>query len=80
MGQRLIMLFGTWLTLGLLALPGAVAALVIWFVLSGTFGPLALVPAALVWSAALLAETVIATSALAPLFDRLDLTDIEQAE
>jgi Putative ABC exporter len=80
MGQRLIMLFGTWLTLGLLALPGAVAATVIWFVLSSAIGPLALLPGALVWSAALLAETVIATSALAPMFDRLDLTDIERAE
>jgi len=80
MGQRLIMLFGTWLTLGLLALPGAVAAMVLWFVLSGTVGPLALVPGAVVWSAALLAETVIATTALAPVFDRLDLTDIERGE
>ena len=46
MGQRIIMLTGTWLLLIVMALPGAIAAGIFWFVFGRIFGPLMLVPAA----------------------------------
>jgi hypothetical protein len=47
-GQRLIMLGGTWVMLILSALPGAIPAGIVWFALERFIGPAALVPAALV--------------------------------
>ncbi len=80
MGQRLILLAGTWFALVLMALPGVVAAGIVWFLLARTLGPLALIPSALVFSTALLAESVLATEALGPVYDRVDFTDIERGE
>jgi hypothetical protein len=79
-GQRLITLGGTWLALALMALPGGIVGSLVWFVLAPWLGPAAIVPAATVCSAALLIESFALTEALSPVFERLDLTDIERAE
>ena len=73
MGQRLIMLGGTWLLLVLAALPGAVAGGIVWFALALFIGSAALVPAAAVVCASILAmEVLLATEALGPAYQRLD--------
>jgi hypothetical protein len=79
-GQRLITLGGTWLSLGLMALPGALAGGLVWAAAEPWMGPAAIVLAAAACAAALVAESLALTEALGPLFDRLDLTDVERAE
>ena len=80
MGQRLIMLGGTWLMLIVSALPGAIAGGVLWFVLQRLVGPAALVPAALVCSLMVAVEVLLATEALGPAYERLDVLAVERAE
>lgn len=80
MGQRLITLGGSWFMLAIVSVPGAVAGGLIWTQLARVVGPLAMVPAAAVCSVVLLVESHALTSRLGPLFDRLDLTDIERVE
>jgi ABC-2 type transport system permease protein len=80
MGQRLILLSATLLALMLMTLPGAIAGALIGFALIGWLGPISLVPAALACVAALLVETVAATEALGPAYERIDLTAVERAE
>jgi ABC-2 type transport system permease protein len=80
MGQRLIMLGGTWLLLVLAALPGAVAAGIVWFALAYFIGSAALVPAAVVCASILAMEVLLATEALGPAYERLDVTAVERAE
>ena len=80
MGQRLIMLGGTWLLLVLGALPGAVAGGIVWFALAYFIGSAALVPAAAVGAAIVAVEVLLATEALGPAYERLDVTAVERAE
>jgi ABC-2 type transport system permease protein len=80
MGQRIIMLAGTWLMLIVLALPGAIAAALFWFALGRFFGPLMLVPAAAIATAVIAVEVLLATEALGPAYERLDLMAVERAE
>ena len=80
MGQRLIMLGGTWLALLVMALPGAIAGVVIWFALHRLMGPAAVVAGALAGTAAVAIEVLVATETLGPLYDRLDLLAVERAE
>jgi hypothetical protein len=80
MGQRLILLAGTWLALVLMVLPGGIAAGILWLLFGGIFGAVVLVPAAMVCAAALLTEAVLATEALGPVYERIDLTDVERAD
>jgi hypothetical protein len=79
-GQRLIMVGGTLLTLAVAAVPGAAAGGVIWLAFNRFIGPIALIPAAAVCSALILLEVLMATEALGPAYDRLDVTAIEQTE
>lgn len=79
-GQRLITLGGSWLALAFMAVPGAVTGAILWFLLAPWMGPLAMVPAACSSAAVLMLEALGLTELLGPLFDRLDLTDIERAE
>jgi hypothetical protein len=80
MGQRLIMLGGTWLLLIVSALPGAIVGGVIWFALQHFVGPAALVPAALACSMVVAVEVLLATEAIGPAYERLDVLAVERAE
>ena len=80
MGQRLIMLGGTWLLLIISALPGAIAGGIVWFVLGRFIGPAALVPAAVVCTVIVGMEVLLATEVLGPLYERLDVLAVEQSE
>jgi hypothetical protein len=80
MGQRLIMLGGTWLLLILSTVPGAIAGGIVWFALGRFIGPAALVPAAVVCTVIILVEVLLATEALGPAYERLDMLAVERAE
>jgi hypothetical protein len=79
-GQRLIMLGGTWLLLIVMTLPAAIAGGIIWFAFARFIGPTALVPAALACTAILAIEVLVATEALGPLYEKIDLLAVERAE
>ena len=80
MGQRLIMLGGTWLLLVLSALPGALAGGIVWFALERFIGPAALVPAAVVCTVIVGVEVLLATEAIGPVYERLDVMAVERAD
>jgi hypothetical protein len=80
MGQRLIMLGGTWLLLIVTALPGAIAGGIVWFALQRFTGPAALVPAAIVCAVIVGVEVLAATEALGPAYERLDVMAVERSE
>lgn len=80
MGQRLIMLGGTWLLLILSVVPGALAGGIVWFALARVLGPAALVPAAIVCTAIVAAEVLLATEAIGPAYERLDVMAVERSE
>jgi Putative ABC exporter len=79
-GQRLIMLGGTWLMLTLSALPGAIPGAIVWFALRPFIGPAALVPAALVCTVLVGLEVLLATEAIGPAYERIDLMAVERSE
>ena len=80
MGQRLIMLGGTWLLLIVSALPGAIAGGIVWFALQRVVGAAALVPAAIVCAVVIGVEVLVATEAIGPAYERLDVMAVERAE
>jgi len=80
MGQRLIMLGGTWLLLILSTVPGVLAGGIVWFALGRFIGPAALVPAAVVCTVIVGLEVLLATEALGPAYERLDVMAVERAE
>ena len=81
MGQRLIMLGGTWLLLTISLIPGAIAGGIIWLALQRFIGTgAALVPAALVCSAIVGLEVLLATEAIGPAYERLDALAVERPE
>jgi ABC-2 type transport system permease protein len=80
MGQRLIMLGGTWLMLIAMALPGAIAGGIVWFAARPLLGWGALVAGAAVCAVIVGIEVLLATEMLGPSFERLDVTDVERAE
>jgi hypothetical protein len=81
MGQRLIMLGGTWLLLTISLLPGAIAGSIVWFALRSFLGAgAALVPAALVCAVIVAMEVLLATEAIGPAYERLDAMAVERAE
>jgi ABC-2 type transport system permease protein len=80
MGQRLILLGATWLTLIVMALPGAIVGGAIWFAFHRVAGVAVLVPAALGCTAILALEVLMASEALGPAYERLDLMAVERAE
>jgi hypothetical protein len=80
MGQRLIMLGGTWLLLIVMILPGAVAGAIVWFAFRTLLGPGALVPGAIACALVVGVEVLVATEALGPLYEKLDILAVERAE
>jgi hypothetical protein len=80
MGQRLILLGATWLLLALSLLPGAIVGAIVWFALQRFIGPAALVPAALVCTVIVVVEVLLATEALGPAYEGLDVLAVERAE
>ena len=80
MGQRLIILGGTWLLLIVMTLPGALAGAIVWFASRAFLGPLALVPGAAVSAVVVGIEVLAATEALGPLYERMDVLAVERAE
>ncbi|HEY1913683.1 MAG TPA: hypothetical protein VGG73_22335 [Vicinamibacterales bacterium] len=80
MGQRLIMMGGTWLLMVVALLPGAIVGGIIWFALQQFIGHAALIPAAVVCTAIVGIEVLLATEALGPVYERLDVMAVEKAE
>jgi len=81
LGQRLILFGGVLLGLVVMFLPGAIAAGVIGLVFYRLTGsPFVFVPAAAVCLAIVAIEVMLATEALGPLYDRIDLSGVERSE
>lgn len=80
MGQRLIMFGGIMLVMMVALLPSAIIAGILWFAFARFIGPWILVPAAIVATTAVGLEVLMATEALGPAYERLDLTSVERAE
>ena len=80
MGQRIIMLAAVLVSLLLFAVPGAIGAGIVWFILYRFVGAAAFVPMAVVFSAIVLAEVVVVTELLAPAYERIDVTSVERPE
>ena len=81
MGQRLILFGGVLLGLIAMVLPGAIAAGIVGFVFYRLTGsPLVFVPAAGVCLAIVATEVMLATEALGPAYDRIDLSGVERSE
>lgn len=80
MGQRLIMLGGTWLLLIVGTLPAAIVGAIVWFALRRFVGPAALVLAAATCTAIVAVEVLLATEAIGPAYERLDVLAVERAE
>jgi ABC-2 type transport system permease protein len=80
LGQRLIMLGGTWLLLVIGILPAAVAGALVWFACQWFAGSAALVPGAAACAIVVAIEVALATEALGPAFERIDILAVERAE
>jgi ABC-2 type transport system permease protein len=80
MGQRLILLVGTWLMLMLSLVPGVIAGGLLWVAFYRFTGPWILVPAALVCAALIALEALLATEAIGPLYEQLDITSVERPD
>jgi len=80
MGQRMIMLGGTWLLTALMLIPGAVGGGLVWFAARPLVGAAAVVPGALVAAVIIAIEVLLATEALGPVYERLDILAVERAE
>ena len=80
MGQRLIMLGGTWLLLAVGLVPAAIAGGIVWFALQWIIGSAALIPGALVAAAVVAIEVLLATEALGPAYEKIDILAVERAE
>jgi putative ABC exporter len=80
MGQRLILLGATWLMLVVALIPGLIIGAILWIAFFRFVGPWVLVPAALVCLATVAVEVLLATEALGPAYERLDITSVERPE
>jgi hypothetical protein len=80
MGQRLMLLGGTWLALAAGLVPGALVTLVLWLTLRSMFGGLVLIAGAAISTATLTVEFLAVTALLGRVYDRLDITSIERPE
>ncbi|MGE5244545.1 MAG: putative ABC exporter domain-containing protein [Betaproteobacteria bacterium] len=80
MGQRLILLAGVMLLLTIAVAPGAIAGGIVWFAFRRVLGLAAIVLGASVCSVVVLVEVLVATEAMGPLYDRIDLVEVERAE
>ena len=79
-GQRLLLVGGGLAVLAVSALPGALAGTVVWFVLAPLAGIAALPPAAIAFTVVTAGEVFLATAALGPMYERLDLMAVERTE
>ena len=79
-GQRLILLGGTWLMLAVLLLPGAILGAILCLVFYSVVGPWVLIPGAMSCLVTVGVELFMATEAMGRLYDRLDLTSVERPE
>lgn len=80
MGQRLIMLTGTWLVLVVAILPGVLIGGILWLAFYRFVGPWILIPGAAIGTVIVTLEVLMATEALGPAFDRLDITSVERSD
>jgi len=74
------MLVGVLVSLVLLAVPGAIAAGVIWFIFYRFVGTVVLLPMAVAFAAIVLIEVVVATELLGPAYEGIDVTSVERPE
>lgn len=80
MGQRLILLAAVLVSLLLFALPGAIAAGVVWLIFYRFVGPIVLVPMGVVFAAIVIVEVLAVTEVLGPAYERIDVTSVERPE
>jgi len=80
MGQRMILLGGTLITLLVALLPAVITGGVLWFAFYRWIGVWVLPPAALLGAVLTGFEALAATEALAPLYERLDIAAVERSE
>jgi hypothetical protein len=80
MGQRVFMLGATWLMLVFVLAPGVIVGGIIAFAFRRLVGWWILIPAALVCAAIVAVEVLMATEALGPAYERLDLTSVERGD
>ena len=80
MGQRLILFTGVLLGLAAMILPGVIAGGLLWFAFYRLIGVAVLVPAAAACTVIVLIEVLMATEALGPIYERLDLSQVERSE
>ena len=78
MGQRMLMVYGTWFLLVLMLLPAGILGGVLWFVLYRVIGALVFPVAALCGAVTMAFEVLALTEVLGPAFERLDLLAIER--
>ena len=80
LGQRLILLGATWLVLIISLLPGAIAGGILWLAFRRFIGAWILIPSALVATLFVLVEVLMATEALGPAYESLDISSVERIE
>ena len=78
MGQRMMMVYGTWFLLLLMLLPGGLAGGLLWLLLSRTVGALVFPIAAFAGAVIMAFEVLALTELLGPAFERIDLLAIER--
>jgi ABC-2 type transport system permease protein len=80
MGQRLILFGGVLVSLAVMILPGAAAGAIVGIAFRRFIGVAALIPAAAVCGAIVLVEVFMATEAIAPAYERMDLMSVERGD
>lgn len=80
LGQRLILFGGTFVVLLVSLLPAAIVSGMLWLVLYPVAGVWSIVPIAGLAAAIVLAEIFLATEALGPAYESLDMTSVERIE
>jgi hypothetical protein len=80
LGQRLILLGATWFVLILSLLPAAVITAILWFLFRPVIGPWILIPSAVIALVLIVFEVFLATEALGPAYETLDMTSVERLE
>ena len=80
MGQRLIMLGGTWLLLVVVTIPAAIVGGVVWFASQWLIGSAALVAGAIAGAVVVAIEILLATEVLGPAYERIDILAVERSE
>jgi hypothetical protein len=80
MGQRLFMLGATWFMLILVVAPGVITGAILSFAFRRFVGWWILIPAAAICTSIIALEVLMATEALGPAYERLDLTSVERGD